>query len=68
MEAAKKKQIEAQLRRLIEAAEQDSKQHQSGRPCLPGTVQVIRRRNGRPDHRIVKNRHRSEPAESDRGC
>lgn len=68
MEAAKRKQIETQLRRLIEAAERDQKSHQSSSPCQPGAIQVIRRRNRKPGQHIVKNRRRSKPAESDREC
>lgn len=53
MEDAKRKEIETRLRRLIEAAERDTKKDESNGPSLSKNIQVIRRRKGRPDLHIT---------------
>ncbi|MGD8251418.1 MAG: hypothetical protein PVF20_03860 [Desulfobacterales bacterium] len=52
MDARKKKKIEEQLRRLIQAAEKDlnSPSETATRPS--GTIQVIRRRKGSPTRHL----------------
>jgi hypothetical protein len=52
MNAAKRKEIETRLRRLIDAADRDSKKPEQNIPRPPGNIQVIRRRKGSPDLHI----------------
>ncbi len=53
MDDAKRKEIETLLRRLINAADRDTKKPERNIPRLPGNIQVIRRRKGRPDLHIA---------------
>jgi hypothetical protein len=48
MDASKKKQIEARLRRLMEAADRGPQTQTPSGSLVTGTVQVIWRRKGRP--------------------
>ena len=53
MDDTKRKEIETLLRRLINAADQDTKKPERNTPRPPGNIQVIRRRKGRPDLHIA---------------
>jgi hypothetical protein len=48
MDASKKKLIEARLRRLMDAADRGPQPQTPTGSLITGTVQVIRRRKGRP--------------------
>ncbi|RJQ86475.1 MAG: hypothetical protein C4519_01775 [Desulfobacteraceae bacterium] len=56
MEDSRRKQLEAQLRQLINAANREAPQ--SGPDGSEGSrkIQVIRRRKGKPDRHILENR------------
>ncbi len=54
MEASKRKKIETQLRRLLEAADQDSNPKEQQTPRHIGKIQVIRKRKGQPDQCIIR--------------
>ena len=63
MKEEKRKQIEAQLRQLIESDDRN-RQDVEKRPLKTvRSVRVIRRRKGRPDQHIYDTRRRPEPAE-----
>jgi hypothetical protein len=53
MDDTKRKEIETLLRRLINAADRDTKKPERNTPHPPGNIQVIRRRKGRPDLHIA---------------
>jgi len=55
MDDAKRKEIETLLRRLINAADRDTKKPERNTPRPPGNIQVIRRRKGSPDLHITKD-------------
>ena len=67
MEESKRKQLETRLRQLINAANQESKKQGPISPREPGSIQVIRRRKGRPDRHIVQNQTSFDPATSSVG-
>ena len=52
MDETKRKEIETLLRRLINAADRDTRKPERNIPRPPGNIQVIRRRKGRPDLHI----------------
>ena len=53
MDNAKREELEALLRRLIDEADRNTKKPKRKTPCLPGNIQVIRRRKGSPDLHIA---------------
>jgi len=53
MDDAKRKEIETLLRRLINAAERDTKKPERNTPRPTENIQVIRRRKGSPDLHIT---------------
>jgi len=63
MKEEKRKQLETQLRRLIESDERNRREFESHAPHAPRSIRVIRRRKGRPDRHIFDTSRRSEPAE-----
>jgi hypothetical protein len=64
MEETKRKQLEAQLRQLINASNKDTPQAGPIDNVQPGKkIQVIRRRKGRPDRQIPEKLHsQTQPA------
>jgi len=52
MDDEKRKEIETLMRRLINAADRDTKKAERNTPRSPGNIQVIRRRKGSPDLHI----------------
>lgn len=67
MEEAKRKQIEAQLRRLMASADNSADPSHPAGPRLPRTVQVIHRRSRRPNPSTNDSQKVSETAQADRG-
>lgn len=63
MKEQKRKQIEAQLRQLIESDERNRREVETRPLQTVRSVRVIRRRRGRPDQHIYDTGRRSEPAE-----
>lgn len=55
MEESKRKQLEAQLRQLLNSANKEAPQSGPNNSAEPGKIQVIRRRKGRPDRHIPEN-------------
>jgi len=55
MEASKRKKIETQLRKLLDAADQDQPPIEQPAKRHMGNIQVIRKRKGQPDRCIVNN-------------
>ncbi|MBW2228125.1 MAG: hypothetical protein JRG99_12635 [Deltaproteobacteria bacterium] len=53
MDDAKRKEIDTLLRRLINAADRDTKKPERNTYRPPGNIQVIRRRKGSPDLHIA---------------
>ncbi len=53
MDDAKRKEIDTLLRRLINAADRDTKKPERNTHRPPGNIQVIRRRKGSPDLHIA---------------
>jgi hypothetical protein len=53
MEDAKRKQLESELRRLINAASRNTDVQTENRARMTGSVRVIRRRKGSPDRHIA---------------
>jgi hypothetical protein len=63
MEDTKRKQLEAQLRQLINAAQKETSRPDVDVKGIPDKTQVIRRRKGTPDRHIIHGRHsQGEPA------
>jgi hypothetical protein len=63
MEDTKRKQLEAQLRQLINAAQKETLRPDAGNKEIPDKTQVIRRRKGKPDRHIIHGLHsQNEPA------
>lgn len=54
MEASKRKKIETQLRRLLEAADQEGNPKEQPAPRHMSNIQVIRKRKGQPDQCIIR--------------
>ena len=69
MEEAKRKQIETQLRRLINAADRNSNSNKNDRNSLhlSGEVRVIRRRKGSPDRHVIGTRNQCLQSAADVG-
>ena len=59
MEDIKKKEIEIQFNRLFNTADRDTGKNKENPPRVPGNIQVIRRRKGRPDRHITGTPHDS---------
>ena len=53
MEDAKRKQLESELRRLINAASSNTEKQTESRARMSGSIRVIRRRKGSPDRHIA---------------
>ncbi len=53
MEDLKRKEIEIQFNRLFNTADRNTEKNKETLPRLPGNIQVIRRRKGRPDRHIT---------------
>jgi len=65
MEDAKRKQIETQLRRLINAANHNSNRNDKNSLHLSGEIKVIRRRKGSPDRHVIAPRNECIQAVAD---
>ncbi|CAB5086223.1 hypothetical protein D3OALGA1CA_4070 [Olavius algarvensis associated proteobacterium Delta 3] len=63
MKESKRKQIENQLRRLMESDERNRREFEARPLEAPRSIRVIRRRKGRPDQHIFNTSNRPEPAE-----
>ena len=57
MREDQKKELEMQLRRLLESAGQGPKNSPSRRASRSGGIRVIRRRSGKPDHHILEGQN-----------
>ena len=58
MREDQKRELEMQLRRLLESAGQGSKNSSSRQANRSGGIRVIRRRSGKPDHHILESQNR----------
>lgn len=58
MKEDQKRELELQLRRLLESAGQSPKNSPSRRSTRSGGIRVIRRRSGKPDHHILESQNR----------